>query len=156
MADRPINPSGVYGKDVRNLSSGKDAAIYDGAGKLLATVDSFQAQVEFATADYQPLGSPIRQAFLTGYAVTINISNCVVESEDFVRQAADFFIMGRHAPTWDLQGTITRADGAEERIIYRDCVPAGQMDLANYQVGDIVKRTLVLRCNVAPELQRTM
>ena len=158
MASPPFNPSSLYGRDVRRVYSGKDATIYDGDGNLLSTVDSFSATMTFNTADYQSLGSPIQQAFLTGYSINIEISNCVVESEQFLQGAADFSQFGRHAPAWTLRSVINGygSDGNEETWIFRDCVPSGDWNIANYSIGDIIKRTLRLRANVAPELQKSL
>lgn len=62
-----FNQRGLMGADVRRVFSGKDAVILDAdSGEILSTVDTFQAQVSFTNATYQPLGSPIQQEFITG------------------------------------------------------------------------------------------
>ena len=65
-----FNNRGLYDADARRLFSGKDALILSEEGNILATVDQFQGQANFTNATYQPLGSPIQQEFMTGYAIT--------------------------------------------------------------------------------------
>ena len=54
---------------------------------------------------------------------------------------------------WTFQGVIKGRNGSEERIIYRDCVPSGNLDLQNISPGDIIKRQWSLFVNRPPELQ---
>ncbi len=43
--------------DTRNVLTGKDGAFFDDEGNMLATVESFNAQVSNNNGNYQPLGS---------------------------------------------------------------------------------------------------
>lgn len=151
-----FNERGLYNKDARYLFSGKDTAIYDGDGTLLSTIESFQAQVNFTNATYQPLGSPIQQEFMTGYSVTIAITECIIADDKFIKDVFDFFNIGRHAPTWNFQSTIFGYDGSESRYVFYDCIPSGQLDLHNFTIGDIIKRTWNLHCNNVPNLQKVL
>lgn len=131
--------------------------IYDGDGTLLSTVESFQAKVNVATTQYQPLGSIMNQAFIVGASVTIALTNCVIESEKFITDTMDFiFTRGRHAPMWSFQSVIYGYNGSEERLIFDSCVPDGDWDLHNLSVGDLIKRQLNMRCNVAPQILRKL
>lgn len=149
----PFNPRAIYDKDVRHVLSGKDCALHDEDGTLLSTADTFQAQVTFNNANYQPIGSPLQASFLTGYSISITLTNCVVESDRFVKEALDFFTHGRHAPSWNLKSTLNGYDGSEEVIVFRSCIPTGNWDVHNLSIGDIIKRSVQLACNQAPELQ---
>lgn len=149
-----FNQRGLYDKDARYAFSGKDASIFDGDGNLLSTVESWQAQVTFNNATYQPIGSPIVQEFMTGYAVTLAITQYIVEDTDFIRQAADFFTNGRHAPMWTLSSVIHGYNGTESRLNFIDCVPTGQWDLHNITVGDVLRYTLNFHVNQPPDLQK--
>ena len=151
-----FNERGLYDKDARYVFSGKDTSIFDGDGNLLSTVESWQAQVNFANSTYQALGSPIQQEFMTGYAVTITISQFIIEDDDFILQAVDFFTNGRHAPMWVLSSVIHGYDGSESRLNFIDCVPSGTWDLHNFTVGDIVRRNLNLHVNQPPDLQKVL
>ena len=151
-----FNERGLYDKDARYAFSGKDASIFDADGNLLSTVETWQAQVNFTNASYQPLGSPIQQEFMASYAVTIAVTQFVIEDDDFIKQAIDFFKEGRHAPMWTLSSVIHGYDGSESRIVFRDCVPTGQWDLHNLTVGDIIKRQLNFHVNQPPELQKML
>ena len=152
-----FNPRALYNQDCRRIFSGKDAVIFSAdTGELLSTVESFQAQVNIATTQYQPLGSPIQQDFITGYAVTITITECIIESHQFIREMFDLFVRGRHAPHWNFKSTVYGYNSSEEVIIYRDCVPSGQIDLHNLTIGDIVKRQWNMHVNQPPELQKLL
>lgn len=152
-----FNPQHSYDKaSTRNVLSGKDGVILDGDGNLLCTVESFQAQVNMSTATVQPLGSALQGAFLTGYAVTLTITQYVVEDDQFIQDIFKFFEDERHAPSWVFQAVLYGYDGSESRMIFRDVVPNGQIDLANITVGDVVKRTFNLQANQAPELQKLL
>lgn len=148
-----FNPRGLYNADARRVFSGKDAILLDEDGTLLATVDAFQAQVNVGTTTYQPLGSPIQQSFIVNYAVTLVITECIIEDNKFIKDMFDFFNVGRHSPHWTFQSIIFGYDGSESRYIFRDCVPDGQIDLHNFTMGDIIKRAWNLHCNMPPEMQ---
>ncbi|MBR1805464.1 MAG: hypothetical protein IJ774_03650 [Selenomonadaceae bacterium] len=152
-----FNNRALFNQDCRRIFSGKDAVIFSGdTGELLSTVETFQAQVNIATAQYQVLGSPLQSDFITGYAVTLTITECIIESHQFIRELFDMFTNGRHSPHWCFKSTIYGYQGSEETIIYRDCVPSGQIDLHNLSVGDIVKRSWSLHVNQPPELQKLL
>ena len=152
-----FNPKHSYDAvSSRNCLSGKDGTILDGEGNLLCTVESFQAQVNVSTATVQPLGSALQGAFLTGYAVTLTITQYVVEDDQFIQDLFRFFDDGRHAPHWIFQSVLYGYDGSEQRMIFRDCVPEGQIDLANWTIGDVIKRSWNLHCNSVPELQKLL
>ena len=42
---------------------------------------------------------------------------------------------------------------SEEQIVYRDCVPDGNIDIQNMQVGEMYKRPWSFVVNQPPELQ---
>lgn len=151
-----FNDRALYDRDARYVFSGKDTALYDEDGVQLSTVESFQAQVSFTNASYQALGSPIQQEFMTGYAITIAASQFIIESDRFVRDVVDFFHVGRHAPMWSFRSVIYGYNGSEEVFVFRDCVPSGQWDLHNLNVGDTIKRTLNFHCNQPPDLQKLL
>lgn len=152
-----FNPRGLYDKDARRIFSGKDTVILDAAtGDLLATVDQFQAQANFTNATYQPLGSPIQQEFMTAYAVTLTFSQCIVEDDKFIQGLFEFFTEGRHAPMFDFASVIFGYNGSEQRMVFRDCVPSSNIDLANFTIGDVIKRAWSWHCNYPPELQKLL
>ena len=140
----------------RNVLSGKDGVILDGDGNLLSTIESFNAQVNVSNATVQPLGSALQGSFITSYAVTIQIVEFVVEDNQFIQDLFRFFDDGRHAPHWIFQSVLYGYDGSEQRMIFRDCVPEGQIDLANWTIGDVIKRSWNLHCNSVPELQKLL
>ena len=67
--------------DGRKVRTGKDGALYNGKGKLLATVEVFQAQMGVANQKYHPLGTPLEQEILDSIGTTLTFTECVVERE---------------------------------------------------------------------------
>ena len=55
-------------------------------------------------------------------------------------------------PSFDFQGKLRRRDGQVERIVYRNCVPDGTIDLQNVSPGEIIKRQWAFRVNDTPEM----
>ena len=55
--------------------------------------------------------------------------------------------------TWDFQGTLLGRNNSEERVIYRECIPSGQVDIQNVAVGDVIKRNWNFFVNRPPKLQ---
>ena len=151
-----FNDRALYNKEPRYQFSGKDAEIRDGDGNLLCSVESWTAQVNFQNATWQAIGSPIQQEFMTGYSVTISITEAIVEDNKFIKEVFDFFHNGRHAPMWTFSSVLKGYDGSESRYVFYDCVPSGQLDLHNITTGDIIKRTWNLTCNQPPELQKLL
>ena len=141
--------------DVRRLFSGKDAAIYDEDGNLLATVDAFQGQVTWNNADYNPLGDTQTHSHLLSYKVTLTITSCIIESDIFLRDMYERMTSG-NVVWWTFQHDVKGYNGSHERVIYRDCVPDGAIDLQNMQVGNLLKRSLSLVVNCPPELQKIL
>lgn len=138
--------------DTRKVLSGKDAALFNDRGVMLATVDTFQAQVAVSNASYQPLGDAQEHGVFTGYKVTLTMSEIVIEDEQFIRELFDG--MKSHVmPEWTFQGVVKGRNGSEERMIFRACVPDGTIDLQNPTVGDVLKRAWSFIVNEPPELQ---
>ena len=151
-----FNTRAGYNKDTRYLFSGKDAELRDEDDNLLSTVESFQAQVTFANAQYQPLGSPLQAEFMTGYGIVLTVTQCIIMSDRFSKDVFDFFVKGRHAPHWTLISVLHGYDDSEERVVFRDCVPTGNLDLYNLTAGDVLKRAWQMHCNQAPDLQKLL
>lgn len=140
--------------DVRRVFTGKDGMLFGESGLLLATVDTYQVQLNFTNASYQPLGDPQQHEHLASYSVTLNITACVIEDTQFVQDLFTMMKSGQPSDAeWTFQGVIKGRNGSEERVIYRDCVPSGNIDFQNISPGDIIKRQWSLFVNRPPELQ---
>lgn len=70
--------------DGRKVRTGKDGALYNGKGKLLATVEVFQAQMGVTNQKYHPLGTPLEQEILDSIGTTLTFTECVVEDGEFI------------------------------------------------------------------------
>ena len=80
------------------------------------------------------------------------MTQVVVEDDQFIVELFEAMESGI-TPCWDFQGTLTGLNGSEERVVYRDCLPSGQVDLQNTAVGDVIKRAWNFFVNRPPKLQ---
>ena len=141
--------------DVRKLITGKDGQLFvttkAGTNLFLAEVDTFQAQISPANTDYQPVGSALVFAVNTGYSVTLTLTEAVVRDDVMLEELINDLQEG-YFPSFDFQGKLRRRDGKAERIVYRNCVPDGSIDLQNLTPGEIIKRSWSFRVNASPEI----
>ncbi len=143
--------------DTRRVFSGKDGMIFDEEGNLLAQVETYQVQVNVTNADYQPLGDPQQHEHLTSYKVTLSKTNTVIEDTKFIQGLTAMMQSGQPSDAmWTFQGVVKGRNGSEERMIYRDCVPSGSIDLQNLEPGSLIKRTWNMAVNRPPELQNLL
>lgn len=144
--------------DVRKLISGKDGQLFvstkRGTNIFLAEVDAFQTQISPSNTDYQPVGSALSYAVNTGYSVTLTLTEAVVRDDVMLEELIVDLGKG-YFPTFDFQGKMRRRDGQTERVVYRNCVPDGSIDLQNLTPGEIIKRAWSFRVNATPELQES-
>jgi len=138
--------------DARKVLTGKDGALYNDEGVMLATVETFQTQVNVTNAKYQPLGDAQEHEVFQAYGVTLTFTEVVIADERFIQELFEGMKTGV-MPAWNFQGVVKGRNGSEQRMIYRQCVPSGTIDLQNLSVGDIIKRAWSLFVNDPPELQ---
>lgn len=148
-----INNSGS--RDVRRIFSGKDAAVYSEDGELLATITQFQAQINVTNGTYNPLGSAITMKHLLSYEVTLSASETVIETGRFIKEMYDWLMNG-YPIDWTVRSQIIGWSGSVESIVWRQCVPDGQINLQNMNVGELWVRDWSLHCNAPPELQKIL
>ena len=138
--------------DSRFARTGKDGAFYNSDGVLLATVESFTSNVNYNNASYSVLGNAQELETANTFKVTLTMSQIVVEDDAFIQEltkAMESQIM----PVWNFQGTLKGRNDSEERMVYRDCIPSGQIDLQNVTTGDVIKRAWNFAVNRPPKLQ---
>lgn len=138
--------------DARKVLTGKDGALYNDEGVMLATVEIFQTQVNVTNAKYQPLGDAQEHEVFQAYGVTLTFTEVVIADERFIQELFQGMKSGV-MPAWNFQGVVKGRNGSEQRMIYRQCVPSGTIDLQNLSVGDTIKRAWSLFVNDPPELQ---
>lgn len=139
--------------DIRKVMSGKDGGLYDENGRLLMSAENFQSQVAINNATYQPLGDAQEHAAMTSYRVTINFNEIIVEDGKFFTDLMTA-LKNHTQPVWTFRGMMRSPyDNSEENVVYRDCVPDGNIDIQNMQVGELYKRSWSLIVNKPPELQ---
>lgn len=139
--------------DFRKILHGDKGELYSGDGEFLANVNRFQAQINITNTDYQPAGSQLVVAVMANYNVTLVFTETVVRS-DMLKKLLDELKAGRQ-PVFHFQGVIRGTDG-DERQIFRNCVPDGNIDLMNIQVGEIIERAWSWRVNSPPALQELL
>lgn len=146
-----LNTSSVA--DVRKVMSGKDGALYDEDGVMLVSMETFQAQVAINNATFQPLGDAQEHGAMTSYRVTLNFSEIIVEDSRFFQEFMEG-LRNHRMPVWTFRGMMRSPyDESEEQVVYRDCVPDGNIDIQNMQVGELYKRPWSFIVNKPPELQ---
>ncbi len=138
--------------DSRHARTGKDGAFYNKDGKLLATVEQFTSNSSWNNAKYSVLGDAQEHETANTYAVNLTMSQVVVEDDEFIIEFMES-LETQIMPVWDFQGSLLGRNGSEERVIYRDCIPSGQVDIQNVSVGDVIKRNWNFFVNRAPKLQ---
>jgi len=141
--------------DSRHARTGKDGAFYNKDGVMLATVESFTSNVSYNNAKYSVLGDAQEHETANTFAVNLTMSQIVVEDDTFIKElfeAMETQIM----PVWDFQGSLLGRNDSEERVVYRECVPSGQVDLQNISVGDVIKRNWNFFVNRPPKLQNLL
>lgn len=138
--------------DSRHARTGKDGAFYNADGVLLATVESFQSNVNYNNAKYSVLGDAQEHETANTFAVNLTMSQIVVEDDAFIQELMTA-LETQEMPRWDFQGSLLGRNGSEERVVYRDCIPSGQVDIQNIAVGDVIKRQWNFFVNRPPKLQ---
>lgn len=142
--------------DVRKLISGKDGQLFvtskKGNNIFLAEVDTFLTQLSPTNTDYQPVGSALIYAVNTGYSIALTFTEAVIRDDVMLEELITDIQKG-YFPNYVFQGKLRRRDGQAERIVYRNCVPDGTIDLQNLTPGEIIKRAWSFRVNATPELQ---
>ena len=128
--------------DARHARTGKDGAFYNADGVMLASVESFTSNVNFNNASYAVLGNAQELETANTFKVALTMSQIVVEA-----------MKNQTMPYWTFQGTLTGRNGSEQRMVYSECVPSGQVDLQNITTGDVVKRAWNFAVNQPPDLQ---
>ena len=138
--------------DARQARTGKDGAFYNADGVLLATVESFSSNVSFNNASYSVLGNAQELESANTFKVTLTMSQIVVEDDAFIQELMTA-MKEQTMPYWNFQGVLTGRNGSEQRVVYSECDPSGQVDLQNITTGDVVKRAWNFAVNQPPELQ---
>lgn len=140
--------------NIPKFLTGKDGALYDEDGNLLASMESYQSQVSVTNASVLPVGDAQEREILASFSVTLNFSEFVVEDERFFKGFSEALKTGV-MPAWNFTGVLRRAsDGREQRIVYRQCVPSGTIDMQNVtNDGSVIKRAWSMFVNEPPDVQ---
>ena len=138
--------------DSRHARTGKDGAFYSEDGVLLATVDALKSNVNYNNAKYSVLGDAQEHETANTFAVSLTMSQIVVEDDQFFVEVMEA-LETQIPPHWNFQGSLLGRNGSEERVVYKECIPSGQIDIQNVTVGDVIKRNWNFFVNRPPKLQ---
>ena len=122
--------------DSRFTRSGKDGAFYNNNGVMVASVETYKSTVNFSNASYK---------------VSLSFTELVIESDEFFTDIMNAMEAG-DSPRWNFQGAIQGRNDSEERVMYRDVLPDGDIDIHNLSVGDAIKRQFNCTVNNPPKL----
>ena len=132
--------------DARHSRSGKDAMLYNSAGKPFAQVESFTTKGSFNNYKYAPLGQNREREVNGTVGVTVNISEIVVLDGELFNAVINAIANGE-SPVLMFTGVIEGRNGSQERVTYRECILSGDSDIQNVSTGDVLKRAFALHCN---------
>ncbi|MBO6268780.1 MAG: hypothetical protein J6N19_06515 [Clostridium sp.] len=147
---QPIRNTRAAG-DARQARTGKDGGLYNDKGVLLASVDQFQSNVQYNNQAYTVLGDPQEHETSDTYKVSLTFNQLVVEDDAFITELMDSMETNQ-PPQWNFRGSLLGNNGTEQSVTYRDCLPSGQVDLQNIQVGQVVQRAWNMIVNRPPKL----
>lgn len=125
--------------DAKKVLTGKDGAFFNAKGKLLATVTEYTSKLSVSNSKYQPLGDPQEHEIFTSFGQTLGFKQVVIEDDEFIEYLLKMSKTGE-MPCINFQGTLRGRNGSEQRYVYNDCVPSGDIDLQNITVGDVISR----------------
>jgi hypothetical protein len=141
--------------DARKLITGKDGQLFvtssKGTNIFLAEVNQFQVQLTVNSTDFQPVGSLWGYKVPTGATAQLTLTEPVVRDDVMITEVLKDIRDG-YIPYFQFQGKLRRRDGQEERVVYRDCMPDGTVDLQNISPGEIVARSWTFAINQPPEV----
>ena len=139
--------------DSRRALTGMDGILLTDDGQTVICTESFQAQANFTNSKFQPCGVYQEREVPQSFSLTISFSEYVVEDAILFTTLMEALEKGDF-PTLNFQGYIKGKDGQEERIIYRNVVPSGTVDIQNVSNGDTIKRQWSLFVNSVPKMQK--
>ena len=118
-------------------------------------MESFSSKATYNNVKYRPLGDPQEHETSDSYSIAITVTEIVIEDIDMFVTLMDALKSGI-TPQFVFQGVLMGLNGSEERVVYRECIPSGDIDLQNIANGDVIKRNWSLFCNGKPELQKML
>jgi hypothetical protein len=138
--------------DTRKIIPGYNGKLFDDSGNFFAQIPTFNTQININNTDYQPAGSPQVAAFMVSYTVSLTLTETVVADDVLFTKFMDALKNGEQV-VFNFQGKLQAPGGKFERLIYRECVPDGTIDLQKVEPGTIIDRAWSMRVNQPPDLQ---
>lgn len=136
--------------DPRNILTGKDGYVLSEDGRLIAEAQEFTAKVNFSNADVLFLGDAQTHETLQNFKVSLTMKKLVLRDESYFQELMAS-LKGGYGVHWTFQGVVRGRDGSRQNIIFRDCVPTGDIDLQNINVSEVFTRTWNFTVNLPPD-----
>lgn len=137
------------------LITGKDGRVFvttPNTNKVfLAEVDTFSVPMNITNVPCQPVGSLLEFGVTASYSVSLSLTEMVIRDDTMFDILIEDLQLG-YTPSFDFDGVLYRRDGQEQRMVFRRCVPDGQIDLMNLTPGEIIKRQWNFKVNSIPQL----
>lgn len=142
--------------DPRRIVRGHEAELYLEDGTFLLHVSRWQCRPNYVTTRHQPPGTLLRSTVPTGIEFTLSLTETVIRKGDIyilkpmveAAKAGQLFEL-------NFSGRVGPEDNYE-RVTLRHCVPQGNQDWLNVNVGDILSRALEFGVNDFPDFSRYM
>lgn len=115
-------------------------------------METFSTKVNYTNGQFNPLGDMQTHEIALSYLVSLTMSQVVIEDDAFIQEVLEWMSDG-YLPLWNFQGLVRGRNGSEQRINYRSCIPTGDLDLQNLNVGEKIMRTWNFTVNEPPDLQ---
>lgn len=144
--------------DVRQLMTGKDGVLFIDIGEgnvTLAEIESYKVNMNVTNTDVQPVGSLLVYGVNTGVSFSLSFTEMVVRDDVTLGPLIAAVQKGR-LPHWTFQGMAQAPDGAEQRVVYRNCIPDGSVDLQSLNPGEVYKREQSYRINSVPKMLKEL
>lgn len=141
--------------DPRFILTGKDGELYDDLGNFLAQINTFEIQLNIKNVDYRPAGEILDVAVLDGCTATLTFQETVVKDDEFLEDVMTS-LKNKIQLSRNFQGVLNGKNGKQTRIVCRNCVPDGSINMAGVKPGDIINRDWTWRINELPDLQSVL
>jgi len=145
--------------DTRKILTGKDGRLFiygtDGNSICLFTVPEFHIALDWQTTETQFVGNLVTTTVLTGVKPSLNFNEVIVSDEATFGRILDD-LNNERTPMYDFQGLVGIDETHEQRVVCRECVPTGTMNLQDVVPGSILQRTFSFAINQLPEVLKRL
>lgn len=135
------------------LMTGKDGRLFiecDGKNVLLAEINTFKVNANFAAVDVQPVNDPLQHSVTTGVSFDLAFTDMVIRDDVIMEPLLESIRKGKF-PVYNFQGVCEKPDGQEQRYSFNNAVPSGTFGIMNVTPGEVISREMSFRLNEVPK-----